>query len=134
MKTARCSELILIATGAFSLASTIYGQNPALNEIAAGQLNLMPVPASIRLQTGRLPINGSFKVAVKDYADYRVRAGIARMLARLAGRTVLTLAGDLAADENTPTLLVQCEPADDTVPSPRENESYRLDVTHKQDP
>src|SRR5258708_5753969 len=132
MKTARCSELILIATGAFSLASTIYGQNPALNEIAAGQLNLMPVPASVRPQTGRLSINGSFKVAVKDYADDRLRAGIARMLTRLAGRTVLTLPADLAADESTATLVVQCERAGDTVPSLSENESYSLDVNDKQ--
>ena len=132
MKTARYSELILIATCAFSLASTIYGQNPALNEIASGQLNLMPVPASVRPQSGRLPINGSFKVAVKDYPDDRLRAGIARMLARLAGRTVLTLPGDFAADESTATLVVQCERAGDTVPSLSENESYSLDVNDKQ--
>ena len=45
----------------------------------------MPVPASVEIRTGRLPIIGSFSVAVKDYADDRLRGGIARMLTRLAG-------------------------------------------------
>jgi hexosaminidase len=132
MKTARYSELMLLATCALSLASTIYGQNTALNEVTSGQLNLMPVPASVQRQPGRLPINGSFKVAVKNYADDRLRAGIARMLTRLAGRTVLTLPADLAADESTATLVVQCERSGDIVPSLGENESYSLDVTDKQ--
>src|SRR6266852_6431544 len=132
MKTARYSELMLIATCALSLASAIYGQNSALNEITPSQLNLMPVPASVRPQTGRLPINGSFNVAVKDYADDRLRAGIARMLTRLAGRTVLTLPADLTADEGIATLVVQCERAGDIVPSLSENESYTLEVTDKQ--
>ena len=132
MKTFESTKLVLILIYSLSLISTVSAQGAAPDVIAPGQLNLMPVPASVRPQTGRLPINGSFKVAVKDYADDRLRAGIARMLARLAGRTVLTLPGDLAADESTATLVVQCERAGDTVPSLSENESYSLDVTDKQ--
>ena len=108
------------------------GTSTALNEIASGQLNLMPVPASVQRQPSRLPINGSFKVAVKNYTDDRLRAGIGRMLTRLAGRTVLTLPAGFTADESTATLVVQCERAGDIVPSVNENESYNLDVTNKQ--
>ena len=100
--------------------------------IAPGQLNLMPVPASVQTQTGRLPITGSFSVAVKNYADDRLRGGITRMIARLAGRTVLTLPSELASDESTATLVVQCERAGDVVPSIGENESYSLEVSDKQ--
>ncbi|HYR74211.1 MAG TPA: family 20 glycosylhydrolase [Pyrinomonadaceae bacterium] len=132
MKIARYSELMLIATCALSLASAIYGQNITLNEIASGQLNLMPVPASVQRQPGRLPVNGGFKVAVKNYTDDRLRAGIARMLTRLAGRTVLTLPADPAADESTATLVIECDRAGDIVPSLGENESYSLEVTDKQ--
>src|SRR6266702_6763403 len=92
----------------------------------------MPVPAAVQIQTGRLPITISFKVAVKGYADDRLRAGIARMLTRLAGRTVLTLPADLAADESAATLVVQCERPGDIIPSLDENESYSLEVTDKQ--
>ncbi len=100
--------------------------------MAPGRLNLMPVPASVEMLTGRLAITGSFNVVIKDYADDRLRAGIVRTIKRLAGRTVLTLPLDLAADESAATLVVQCERAGDAIPSVAENESYSLEITDKQ--
>jgi hexosaminidase len=100
--------------------------------VSPGQLNLMPVPASIQTRPGRLAITGTFSVATKDYSDDRLRAGIARMLKRLAGRTVITLPLELIADESAATLVVQCKAAGDTVPSVSENESYSLEITDKQ--
>src|SRR5204862_1120734 len=100
--------------------------------IAPAQMNLMPVPASVQIQSGRLPITSSFKVAVKNYTDDRLRAGIDRMLRRLAGRTVLTLPADLATDEAAATLVVQCERAGEIIPSLNENESYSLEINDKQ--
>jgi hexosaminidase len=132
MKTAKYPKLVLMLTYALSLASTVRAQGTAPEVIAPGQLNLLPVPASVQSQTGRLPITVSFNVAVKNYSDDRLRAGIARMLTRLAGRTVLSLPADLAADESTASFVVQCERAGDTVPSLAENESYSLEVTDKQ--
>jgi hexosaminidase len=132
MKTVKYSRLLLIATYTLSLAFSVRAQGTAPEGITPGQLNLMPVPASVQTQTGRLPITGSFNVAVKNYTDDRLRAGIGRMLTRLAGRTVLTLPADLAADESTATLVVQCERAGDLVPSLSENENYSLEVTDKQ--
>jgi hexosaminidase len=100
--------------------------------VSPGQLNLMPVPASMQTRSGRLAITGTFSVATKDYSDDRLRAGIARMLKRLAGRTVITLPLELIADESAATLVVQCKAAGDTVPSVSENESYSLEITDKQ--
>ena len=131
-KTVKYSKLVLIATYSLSLAFPLRAQVTAPAMIASGQLNLMPVLSPVRTQTFRLPITGSFNVAGKNYADDRLRAGIARMLARLAGRSVLTLPADLTADESTATLVVQCERAGDIVPSLSENESYDLEVTDKQ--
>ena len=119
------SNLCLISVLAF-----VRGTN--LDVMAPGQLNLMPVPASVQTQAGRLPITCNFNVAVKDYADDRLRAGIARMITRLAGRTVLSLPLISAADESAATLVVQCERAGDAIPSITENESYSLEVTDKQ--
>lgn len=92
----------------------------------------MPVPASIRMQAGRLPITADFRVGTKGFTDDRLRSGIKRMTARLAGRTVLSLPYDLAASESAATLLVECQRAGDVIPSTGEDESYRLEITGKQ--
>ncbi len=132
MKTVKYTKLVLSLTYALSLTAPLKAQSTSAEVMAPVQLNLMPVPASVQTQTGRLPITGSFNVAVKNYADDRLRAGIARMRARLSGRTVLTLPVDLVTDESTATLVVQCERAGDRIPSLNENESYSLEVMDKQ--
>src|SRR5256884_9795174 len=132
MKTAKLSNLLLIAISTLGLVSSMYGQNPTVNFATPAQMNLMPVPASVQIQTGRLPITSSFNVAVKNYTDDRLRAGIDRMLRRLAGRTVMTLPADLATDEGAATLVIQCERAGETIPSLGENESYSLEINDNQ--
>lgn len=132
MKIVKYTGLVLILTYALSLTPPLQAQNDASGFTVPLQLNLMPIPASMQMQSGRLPVTASFNVAVKNYSDDRLRAGIARMLTRLSGRTVLTLPADLSSDENTAVLVVQCERAGDIVPSLTENESYSLEVTDKQ--
>jgi hexosaminidase len=132
MKTVKCIVFLWATVTIVSLGSSMYGQNPTVNMMAPAQMNLMPVPASVQIQAGRLPITGSFNVAVKNYTDDRLRAGIDRMLRRLAGRTVLTLPADLATDEGAAILVVQCERAGEIIPSLNENESYSLEVNDKQ--
>src|SRR5882724_3026947 len=132
MKTFKNGRLVLIASYALSLVLPLRAQVPTVNFVTPAQTNLMPVPASVQIQTGRLPITSSFKVAVKNYTDDRLRAGIDRMLRRLAGRTVLTLPVALATDEGAAILVVQCERAGEIIPSLNENESYSLEVNDKQ--
>ena len=132
MKAAKYTALVMILTCAFNLPCPVSAHGFADEMMAAGQLNLMPVPASLQTQTGRLPITSSFSVLVKNYADDRLRSGIARMLRRLAGRTVLTFPAEMATDESAATLVVQCDRAGEAVPSLSENESYSLDITDKQ--
>jgi hexosaminidase len=54
------------------------------------------------------------------------------MTRRLAGRTVITLPFDLAADESKATLVIQCQRGGSSVPSLNEDESYSLEITDKQ--
>src|SRR5436190_3062740 len=122
----------LIVIYVIVLAPTVRAQGTAAEMITPARLNLMPVPASVQIQTGRLPITTSFSVAVENYTDDRLRAGIARMLRRLAGRTVLTVQADLATDESAATMVVQCERAGEIIPSLNENENYNLEITDKQ--
>src|SRR5713226_6546480 len=132
MKTVEDTKLAPILTLALSLAFLLVGQSAAREATEPTQLNLMPVPASLKIQTGRLAITGSFTVAVKNYADDRLRGGLARMVKRLAGRTVLTLPADFATDDGAATLVVQCERAGEIIPSLSEDEDYSLDITDKQ--
>ena len=131
MKTAKYVQPALFIVCALFMTPA-RAQQSASPIMTQGRLNLMPVPGSVEMRTGRLPITGSFNVAIKDYADDRLKAGIARMIKRLSGRTVLTLPLELAANESTAKLVVQCERAGDAIPSVAENESYSLEITDQQ--
>ena len=97
------------------------------------QINLMPIPASVKFQPGdRLAVNDSFKVATRGHTDDRLKAAITRFVKRLEGRTVLTLAPGLATDDQMTQLIVHCDGAGKSVPSVSENESYRIDITDRQ--
>jgi len=132
MKKPKLISLLLIEILITTMSAPVRAQDGTPQTMAASQLNLMPVPASAQMQTGRLSITNSFQVAVTNFSDDRLRRGIARMVTRLTGRTVLSLPSDLAADAGTATLVIQCERAGETVPSLNENESYNLEVTDKQ--
>src|SRR3954447_24104936 len=109
-----------------SYAQTQLGPAPALT-----QLNLMPMPASVRSNPGRLAVNKSFTVAVKGLPEARLQSGIDRMLRRLEGRTVLELPRRLAGDTASATLLVESGGPGKDVPSLGEDESYSLEVSEK---
>src|SRR4030095_12708012 len=122
----------LLLTFALSIVGPVSGQVSTTTVAAPGELNLMPVPASVQLQAGRLPITQAFTVATKGPAEQRLRAGVVRSTRRLAGRTVLTLPLDLAVNENTATLVIQCDRGGASIPSLDEDESYSLEITDKQ--
>jgi hexosaminidase len=131
MKIANYFQIALLLAFAAHSVSDVPAQSPAAPP-ASRQLNLMPVPASVQLQSGRLPISNTFSVATRGFADDRLRRGITRMTTRLAGRTVLTLPLDLAVDENSAGLVIQCARAGSASPSLNEDESYDLEITDKQ--
>ena len=112
-------------------AFSIRGQETKSSAPIMRQHNLMPVPASVQFQPGRLSITGAFRVATKNYSDVRLQAAIARLMTRLEGRTGLTFPSGLA-DESSATLVVQCAGPGQTIPSVEENESYSLDVSDQQ--
>jgi hexosaminidase len=93
--------------------------------------NLMPVPSSVRFNSGRLAVTRSFSVAAKGHVDDRLRSGIERALRRLEGRTVLELPRGLAADAAPAALVVECQKPGQIVPSVDEDESYSLEVTDR---
>ncbi len=98
----------------------------------ARQHDLMPVPARVQFQTGRLAVDKTFRVATAGFSDERLRAGIERTLWRLAGRTGFTFAPGLATDVGGASLVIQTTGPGKTIPAVDEDESYTLDVADKQ--
>ena len=99
---------------------------------SAHQHHLMPVPASVRFNQGRLFITKSFNVAAKGHVDGRLRAAIDRAIGRLEGRMVVTLTHGLVSDANNAALVVDVRGPGFSVPAVEEDESYALNVSDKQ--
>jgi hexosaminidase len=126
---ARIQSLLILT---LLLAINSYAQTPLGPEPALTQHNMMPVPASVRFNAGRLAVNKSFTVAAKGLPDARLQSGIDRMLRRLEGRTVMELPRALAVDTASATLLVESGGPGKDVATLGEDESYSLDVSEKQ--
>jgi hexosaminidase len=90
--------------------------------------NLMPVPSSIRYQSGRLDITKSFTVAISKFSDDRLQRAIDRMTRRLEAHTGIEMARGLAKEPGAATLTVEVQRAGDAVQSVDEVESYSIDV------
>src|SRR5262247_580990 len=95
--------------------------------------NLMPTPAEVHFQSGKLAVGSSFSVAVKGHNDRRLEAGIDRAMRRLEGRIGMELRRGLATDAPSPTLaptlVIECREAGQSVPSLDQDESYSLEVS-----
>jgi hexosaminidase len=91
--------------------------------------NLMPTPAEVHFQSGKLTVGASFSVAVSGHNDRRMEVGIDRAMRRLEGRIGMELRRGLATDAGAATLIIECREAGRSVPSLDEDESYSLEVT-----
>src|SRR5262249_23291028 len=94
--------------------------------------NLMPVPASLRFNSGRLAITSSFTIAAPGHSDARLLAAIGRMTRRLEARTGLTFARGPAGDAAAATLVIRCQSAGRAIPAVDEDESFSLEVSNSQ--
>jgi hexosaminidase len=100
---------------------------------SATTLDLMPVPASVALGSGHLPIDESFAVAVGgEGSSDRLHKGVRRMLRRLSDRSTLFLGNDAFLDLSESRSAAMTITVD-AVGELRlgEDESYRLQVTQE---
>ena len=93
------------------------------------QLNVMPLPSSVQLGTGHLPIDQAFSVAVSGHRDSTLERGVQRFIAELSQETGMRL-NLTAAKQVTATLVLQAEHGSETVEKLGEDESYELTVTN----
>src|SRR5437763_10690275 len=88
-------RILLILNAVFLLASTTAAQRQR-------ELNLMPMPSSVQLGTGQLPIDQFFSVAVTGFQEATLERGVQRFVTELAQPTG-TLSKHKPADAS-PTL------------------------------
>ena len=86
-------------------------------------LSLMPIPARLSLDQGKLTIDGSFGVRITGHTDRRLQDAVARFIARLSRQTGIPMAGGAR-----PILTVDCRAGSPGIPSLGEDESYRLEI------
>ena len=128
MKTMARSILLVLV-----LSCAMTGRAQQAPQGAEAELHhLMPVPADVRFEPGRLPLVGSFTVAVKGFTDDRLQAGIDRAVRRIERRTGLELPRRLGSDPAAAALVVECRGPGMAVPSLGEDESYSLEVSDRQ--
>ena len=96
------------------------------------KLNLMPVPAQIKLSDGTYKIDENFSIQIRGETSDRILSNAARLMERLSGRTGMTFKQNYLSFENDvtlPGLILEY----DRIGSLRlfEDESYYLDVSPK---
>ncbi len=114
------------------IALNVPAQQTDSSQTAASSLRLMPVPASVQLQTGRLNIDASFTVATEGFTDERLQGAIFRMARRLEGRTGFEFSRLAPADAKAARLVIQCQTAGKPVPALEEDESYAIESSDRQ--
>ena len=88
--------------------------------------HMIPLPAEIVWQEGKLPLNAPFRLTLTGVKEPRVEAAAKRFQDRLAKRT-----GNLPDSTEGPTLTIDCKAKGLSIQSVREDESYNLTVTPK---
>ena len=97
-------------------------------EAQSPQLNLMPLPSNLQLNSGRLPIDASFSVALTGYREPRLDRALQRFETQLLRQTAIPLVTKPGASSKA-TLVVRTDHASKDVQEFGEDESYSLEVT-----
>lgn len=111
----------------FSLAFTVIACcSGVLAQSSGPKLNLLPWPASITVQQGRLSIGPEFKISVESK---QLREPTLRMVRRLENRTGVQLSHDFTETSNS-GFVIRSKKRSSQYPKLGEDESYSLTVTN----
>jgi hexosaminidase len=83
----------------------------------------MPLPVKVETRSGKLAIDGSFRIGTSGCADSRVGATAGRLFDRIARQTGIPMMGEPAVK-----LTVECAARGSQYPTLGEDESYILDI------
>src|SRR6266566_8156160 len=113
-------RILLILNVVFLLAPTTAAQRQR-------ELNLMPMPSSVQLGTGQLPIDQFFSVAVTGFQEATLERGVQRFVAELSQQTGMLFKHKPA--DASPTLSIHADHGREPVQKLGEDESYELAIT-----
>jgi hexosaminidase len=94
---------------------------------AAGQLNLMPYPASVEMGSGEFRVESSFSVAQTGHTDAQLDRAVQRFLRQLSRQTAIPSFGS-APTVSKVALVIHTDAASKEVQELGEDESYVLEV------
>ncbi len=97
-------------------------------EQGAPELNLMPMPASVRAGSGALGIAPTFSVGIEGYREPRLERAAERFCRELSRRTGFFISAEIV-EPSKATLVIHAERASKAVQELGEDESYVLDVS-----
>ncbi len=97
-------------------------------EQGAPELNLMPMPASVRAGSGALGIGPTFSVGIEGYREPRLERAAERISHELSRRTGFFISAEIV-EPSKATLVIHTERASKAVQELGEDESYVLDVS-----
>jgi hexosaminidase len=92
------------------------------------QFRLMPMPVSLQLGAGALPIAASFSVRIEGYREPRIDRAVQRFLRDLSHETGIPIRNQTTNPANV-TLVIRAEHASQPIQEVGEDESYTLDVS-----
>jgi hexosaminidase len=116
--------LATLAASAGAPSQTLPAQSPAPEFVNT----LMPQPAHLSAQDGRLNLSPSLAVITDHYRDARLDAAIARCLERIETRTGISIPTSPSANA-AGVLAISVDGPGQTIQSVDEDESYSLDVS-----
>ena len=93
------------------------------------QLNLMPMPASVQMQTGQLVIDPSFSVGISGQSDAQLQRAVERFLQNLRRQTGMPALDMKVTNPAQAKLVVHREHESKAVQELGEDESYSLEIS-----
>ena len=117
---------------AITVMFVLVSMNAVTSAAQTGNLNLMPQPAMVTPEQGKLVVDGTFRVSIEGYAESRLESAARRLIRHLRAETGIPMSDDLEADASKAALVIHCDHAGEAVQSVHEDESYKLEVTPKQ--
>src|ERR1017187_6207104 len=93
---------------------------------ASSTINVMPLPAFVQAQPGKLKLDGGFTVSSDGYTDGRLQAAILRLQQRLEGRTGMVLPLGVVPNGKSAVLRIGVRDGGAAYPKLGDDESYAL--------
>jgi hexosaminidase len=130
----RVAIVTILATRLAGLDASSVAAKPGIPSQNSGPVfvnTLMPQPAQISVQEGRLAVSSplSFTAIADHFRDTRLDAAMKRSLDRIKTHTGVLVSAASANEKVAGALIISVDGPGENIPSVDENESYSLEVT-----